>query len=254
MVIATDRAGNTSVAAFEQGEAMGNYVNLAAEKTILDPGETLTIRNTAENQYDMQIEWTNNNPEILEILESDGYSCTIRALAPGAASVSGGFGPYAKSLDITVRDPAGAHCRAVSGHCKSLGQGGDHHRHPGGPLPRNRRQHLLPGDRPHPGPAGHRAPPPGRHSGGHRQQLPGCGRGPVLHRGRGMGQGNRPGEGRYPRAVLPQQPCDPGAVRGNPSTATPSSKARTSPIRRTCRPIWMPGSSAIMPSPPWHGL
>ena len=105
VVIATDRAGNTSVAAFEQGEAMGNYVNLAAEKTILDPGETLTIRNTAENQYDMQIEWTNNNPEILEILESDGYSCTIRALAPGAASVSGGFGPYAKSLDITVRDP-----------------------------------------------------------------------------------------------------------------------------------------------------
>ena len=104
VVIATDRAGNTSVAAFEQGEAMGNYVNLAAEKTILDPGETLTIRNTAENQYDMQIEW-NNNPEILEILESDGYSCTIRALAPGAASVSGGFGPYAKSLDITVRDP-----------------------------------------------------------------------------------------------------------------------------------------------------
>lgn len=105
VVIATDRAGNTSVAAFEQGEAMGNYVNLAAEKTILDPGETLTIRNTAENQYDMQIEWTNNNPEILEILESDGYSCTIQALAPGAASVSGGFGPYAKSLDITVRDP-----------------------------------------------------------------------------------------------------------------------------------------------------
>ena len=50
VVIATDRAGNTSVAAFEQGEAMGNYVNLAAEKTILDPGETLTIRNTAENQ------------------------------------------------------------------------------------------------------------------------------------------------------------------------------------------------------------
>ena len=31
-----------------------------------------------------------------------------------------------------------------------------------------------------------------------------------------MGQGNRPGEGRYPRAVLPQQTCDPGAVRGNP--------------------------------------
>ena len=26
-------------------------------------------------------------------------------MAPGAASVSGGFGPYAKSLDITVRDP-----------------------------------------------------------------------------------------------------------------------------------------------------
>ena len=103
--VAIDCAGNTSVAVFEQGEAMGNYVNLAAEKTILDPGETLTIRNTAENQYDMQIEWTNNNPEILEILESDGYSCTIRALAPGAASVSGGFGPYAKSLDITVRDP-----------------------------------------------------------------------------------------------------------------------------------------------------
>ncbi len=121
--VAIDCAGNTSVAVFEQGEAMGNYVNLAAEKTILDPGETLTIRNTAENQYDMQIEWTNNNPEILEILESDGYSCTIRALAPGAASVSGGFGPYAKSLDITVRDRAGAHCRAVSGHCKSLGQG-----------------------------------------------------------------------------------------------------------------------------------
>ena len=103
--VAIDCAGNTSVAVFEQGEAMGNYVNLSAEKTILDPGETLTIRNTAENQYDMQIEWTNNNPEILEILESDGYSCTIRALAPGAASVSGGFGPYAKSLDITVRDP-----------------------------------------------------------------------------------------------------------------------------------------------------
>ena len=103
--LAIDCAGNTSVAVFEQGEAMRNYVNLSAEKTILDPGETLTIQNTAENPYDIQIEWVNDNPEILEILESDGYSCTIRALTPGAASISGGFGPYTRSLNITVRDP-----------------------------------------------------------------------------------------------------------------------------------------------------
>lgn len=103
--LAIDCAGNTSVAVFEQGEAMRNYVNLSAEKTILDPGETLTIQNTAENLYDIQIEWANSNPEILEILESDGYSCTVRALTPGTASISGGFGPYTKSLDITVRDP-----------------------------------------------------------------------------------------------------------------------------------------------------
>ena len=103
--IATDLAGNTSVAVFEQGEAMRNYVNLSADKTILDPGETLTIQNTAENLYDIQIEWFNDNPEILEILESDGYRCTVRALTPGTASISGGIGPYTKSLDITVRDP-----------------------------------------------------------------------------------------------------------------------------------------------------
>ncbi len=103
--LAIDCAGNTSVAVFEQGEAMRNYVNLSAEKTILDPGETLTIQNTAENLYDIQIEWANSNPEILEILESDGYSCTVRALTPGTASISGGIGPYTKSLDITVRDP-----------------------------------------------------------------------------------------------------------------------------------------------------
>ena len=103
--IAADRAGNTSVAVFEQGEAMRNYVSLSAEKTILNPGEALTIQNTAENPYDVQIEWFNDNPEILEILESDGYSCTIRALTPGTASISGGFGPYTRSLDITVRDP-----------------------------------------------------------------------------------------------------------------------------------------------------
>ena len=103
--LAIDCAGNTSVAVFEQGEAMRNYVSLSAEKTILNPGETLTIQNTAENPYDIQIEWFNDNPEILEILESDGYSCTIRALTPGTASISGGFGPYTRSLDITVRDP-----------------------------------------------------------------------------------------------------------------------------------------------------
>ena len=48
----------------DRGEAMRNYVNLSAEKTILDPGETLTIQNTAENPYDIQIEWVNDNPEI----------------------------------------------------------------------------------------------------------------------------------------------------------------------------------------------
>ena len=103
--LAFDCAGNTSAVVFEQGEAVRNYVNLAAEKTILDPGETLTIENTAENLFDVQIEWASSNPEILEILESDGYRCTIRALTPGTASISGGIGPYTKSLDITVRDP-----------------------------------------------------------------------------------------------------------------------------------------------------
>lgn len=105
VVIAADRAGNTSVAVFEQGEAMRNYVELSAEKTVLDPGETLTIRNTAKNPYDTQIEWVNDNPDILEILEYDGYSCTVQALKPGNASISGGFGAYLTALDITVRDP-----------------------------------------------------------------------------------------------------------------------------------------------------
>ncbi len=103
--LAIDCAGNTSVAVFELGESMRNYVELTAEKTVLDPGETLTIRNTAENIYDIQIEWVNDNPEILEILEYDGYSCTVRALQPGNASISGGFGEYLNALDIAVRDP-----------------------------------------------------------------------------------------------------------------------------------------------------
>ncbi len=203
----------------------------------------------------MQIEWTNNNPEILEILESDGYSCTIRALAPGAASVSGGFGPYAKSLDITVRDPGGS---ALPGSIRTLQITGPGRRSSPpsrrassaepAPTPSPRRPPLTQGQLVT---VLHRLAGTPEATGSSFQDVV---EGPVLHRGRGMGQGNRPGEGRYPRAVLPQQPCRPGSSSAAILYRYAQLQGQDVSNQADLSAYLMPGSSAIMPSPPWHGL
>lgn len=92
IMMVSDYAGNICMLETVLDESLLDYVELSAETTQLDVGQTLTIENRAENEYTIQLAWQTSDPEILEIVEEEDGSCTVRAVAPGTATISGGFG------------------------------------------------------------------------------------------------------------------------------------------------------------------
>ncbi len=104
-----DYAGNCSAYEFRGGDYMAEYVDLTAEKTTINLGETLTITDVAENEFNTTLSWQVSDPTVASIVESDGHSVTIQALAQGTVTVTGGFismgTVVGETLEIQVVDP-----------------------------------------------------------------------------------------------------------------------------------------------------
>ena len=65
-MMVSDYAGNICMLETVLDESLLDYVELSAETTQLDVGQTLTIENRAENEYTIQLAWQTSDPEILE--------------------------------------------------------------------------------------------------------------------------------------------------------------------------------------------
>ena len=107
-----DYAGNCSAFEIQGGENLLQYVDLAAEKTTICPGETLTITDVGEADFTKILVWDVSDPSIACIVESDGDSATIEGLRHGTVTVSAGFCSgdyleleYKKDIEIRVVDP-----------------------------------------------------------------------------------------------------------------------------------------------------
>ncbi len=105
--IARDYAGNTSVVEIYGGEMfLDNHVELVAEETEIQVGDTLTITNVAENNFTAVLNWAVSNPEIAEIVDFTGDTVTIKGLSHGKVDVLAGLGDYMTPMEISVVDPA----------------------------------------------------------------------------------------------------------------------------------------------------
>lgn len=105
--IAKDYAGNTSVVEIQGGQPFAdNHIDLVADKTQINVGETLTITDVAENNFTTILNWAVSNPDVAEIVETTEHSVTIRGLSHGKVDVLGGLGEFKKALEISVVDPA----------------------------------------------------------------------------------------------------------------------------------------------------
>ena len=103
--LACDYAGNVSVVDIQGGSHMVNEdMDLQASATTLAVGDTLTIENVAENDYELNLNWKSLTPEVGEVTQSDGSSCTVQANACGFLKVRGSFGSNEKVL--TFRGPS----------------------------------------------------------------------------------------------------------------------------------------------------
>ncbi len=104
-----DYAGNCSAYEFRGGEYMAQYVDLTAEKTTINIGETLTITDVADNEFNTTLSWQVSDPTVASIVESDGHSITIQGLTHGTVTVTGGFisegTVFGGTLEIQVVDP-----------------------------------------------------------------------------------------------------------------------------------------------------
>lgn len=107
MYLGYDYAGNVSAFELSGGQNLLDYVELTPEKDMLYVGDQVKIQNTSENlsKMDAQIEWASSNPDVAEIVESDGVTCTIEAKSCGIVKISGGFGEYRRDVIIRVVDP-----------------------------------------------------------------------------------------------------------------------------------------------------
>ncbi|MGM9640198.1 MAG: S8 family serine peptidase [Faecousia sp.] len=101
-----DHAGNASVFEVRGGDGMLEYVDLQADKTEIQVGETLTVLDVAENDFNTILNWAVSDESVAEIVESDAHSVTIKGLKKGTVTVSGGIGEYMAGVEITVVDPA----------------------------------------------------------------------------------------------------------------------------------------------------
>lgn len=116
-----DYAGNVSALMVESGDGFQECVDLTAEKTAIQVGETLTIRNLGEaEQFTPILGWTVSDPTVAEIVESGKDFCTIRGIAHGAVTVTGDLYGRGESIQIQVTDPAFAEFENkfvdISGH------------------------------------------------------------------------------------------------------------------------------------------
>ncbi len=104
--VARDYAGNVFAARIDGDAFADNYMNLTAERTTIQIGETLTISDVAVNNFTTILDWAVSNPSVVEIVESTDHSVTIRGLSKGKTDVVGSLGNFTKALEITVTDPA----------------------------------------------------------------------------------------------------------------------------------------------------
>lgn len=100
-----DYAGNVSAYELTGGENLLNYIDLKADKTEIMAGDTITVENVAENDFNTALYWEVSDPTVAEIVESDGQRVTVKGLKKGKITVSGGFGEYKQAVEITVSDP-----------------------------------------------------------------------------------------------------------------------------------------------------
>lgn len=107
MYLGYDYAGNVSAFELSGGQNLLDYVELTVDKDMLHVGDQVKIQNTSDNlnKMDAQIEWVSSNPDVAEIVESDGVTCKIEAKSCGIVKISGGFGEYKKDIVIRVVDP-----------------------------------------------------------------------------------------------------------------------------------------------------
>jgi len=104
--VARDYAGNVFAVRIDGDAFADNYMSLAAERTTIQIGETLTISDVAVNNFTTILDWAVSNPSVVELVDSTDHSVTIRGLSKGKADVIGSLGSFAKALEITVTDPA----------------------------------------------------------------------------------------------------------------------------------------------------
>lgn len=104
LMIGADYAGNSYAKEFYLDSRMQDYVNLEADRRILQVGDTLTIQDVQDNDFSTKLEWKLSNSNVAEIVATDDRSCTIRALACGKVTVQGGLGPVPNTVDIYVTD------------------------------------------------------------------------------------------------------------------------------------------------------
>ena len=72
-------------------------MDLQASATTLAVGDTLTIENVAENDYELNLNWKSLTPEVGEVTQSDGSSCTVQANACGFLKVRAASAAMKKS-------------------------------------------------------------------------------------------------------------------------------------------------------------
>ena len=101
-----DYAGNVSAYELKGGENLLDLVELESAYAVAAPGETVTLENTAEHAFGVEVSWSLSEDTAAEMVASDGDSCRIRARQPGELTVSAGFLDYCRSVRLIVTDPA----------------------------------------------------------------------------------------------------------------------------------------------------
>ncbi len=104
--ISRDYAGNTYATTVRGESFADDYMDLRAERTTIQVGETLTISDVAVNNFTTILGWAVSNPSVVEIVASTDHSVTIRGLSKGKTDVVGSLGNFTKALEIIVTDPA----------------------------------------------------------------------------------------------------------------------------------------------------
>ncbi len=100
-----DYAGNVDAVEIHSTDLL-DYVDLTAETTRIQAGDTLTITDVGQTNFTKLLDWSVSDPTIAEIVEMTNETVTIRGLSHGTVTVCGGFGDTVESIEIQVTDPA----------------------------------------------------------------------------------------------------------------------------------------------------